>query len=131
MFRTAHYELREFSSTIAYFWLAWLGTQSICKQKFTKHIMEITESKDEENLNVRYGHPSIRHPPTMKEKKRAADGGRNGGIAAARSPPPPEALPVKHNRQTERAHSSLLASVARPPSSTLMSPLAFLSLSGC
>ena len=42
--QATHYELREFSSSIAYFWLEWLGMQSICKQKFTKHIMEITES---------------------------------------------------------------------------------------
>ena len=44
----AHYELREFSSSIAYFWLEWLGALSICKQKFTKHIMKITQS----NQNV-------------------------------------------------------------------------------
>ena len=42
-----HYELREFSSSIAYFRLEWLRMQSICKQKFIKHIMGITESNYE------------------------------------------------------------------------------------
>ena len=41
--RTAHYELIEFSSKMAYFWLAWLGRLSIYKQKFPKLITEITE----------------------------------------------------------------------------------------
>ena len=42
--RATHYGLLEFSLSIAYFCLEWLGAQSICKQKFTKHIMEIAES---------------------------------------------------------------------------------------
>ena len=42
--RATRNELREFSSSVAYFWLDWRRTQSIHKQKFTKHIMGKTES---------------------------------------------------------------------------------------
>ena len=42
--RATHYEVREFFSSIAYIWLEWLRMQSFCKP-FTKHIMEITESR--------------------------------------------------------------------------------------
>ena len=44
--RATHYELRDFSPSISYFWLEQLRKQSICKQKFTKHIMGVAESRD-------------------------------------------------------------------------------------
>ena len=126
--RATHYELREFSSSIgsiAFSWREWLGTQSIFKQKFTKHILGITESNHATVLQIEL--LLIFHPflMTMLQSPRSENNKRELRVILRQMPWAKDPFQIPAVLHLSRRHASRIKICVQSERSVRMEPMSF------